>query len=70
MGYEKKLIPALDIKTLESVDSLTFSIILHDECLLNNYDEQLTKPSTVNKTKNRASQILAAGTFGLLGSNA
>ena len=70
VGYEKKLIPALDIKTLESVDSLTFSIILHDECLLNNYDEQLTKPSTVNKTKNRASQILAAGTFGLLGSNA
>ena len=66
-GYEKKLIPALDIKTLESVDSLTFSIILHDECLLNNYDEQLAKPSTINKTKNRASSILAVGTFGLLG---
>lgn len=40
---ERKLIPALDIKALESVDSLTFSIILHDECLINNYDERGTK---------------------------
>ena len=38
-SYENKMIPALDIKSLESVDSLTFSIILYDECLLNNYDE-------------------------------
>lgn len=37
-NQEKKLIPALDIKSIESVDSLTFSIILHDECLLNCYD--------------------------------
>ena len=35
---EKKLIPALDIKCLDTVDSLTFSVILHDECLLNCYD--------------------------------
>ena len=35
---EKKLIPALDIKSFETVDSLTFSIILHDDCLLNCYD--------------------------------
>lgn len=54
-GYEKKMIPALDIKNLESLDSLTFSIILHDECLLNSYDETITKPSAINKTKNRAS---------------
>ena len=35
---EKKLIPALDIKSFETVDCLTFSIILHDDCLLNCYD--------------------------------
>ena len=35
---EKKMIPALDIKSLETVDALTFSIILHDDCLLNCYD--------------------------------
>ena len=35
---EKKMIPALDIKSLETVDALTFSIILHDDCLLNVYD--------------------------------
>ena len=39
-AYENKVIPVLDIKSIESVDSLTFSIILHDECLLNNYNEQ------------------------------
>ena len=35
---EKKRIPVLDIKSFETVDSLTFSIILHDDCLLNCYD--------------------------------
>jgi len=58
---EWKLIPALDIKVLESVDSLTFSIILHDDCLLNDYNEETVKP---NKKKNRTSSIIS---FGLLG---
>ena len=35
---EKKMIPVLDIKQLETLDNLTFSIILHDDCLLNCYD--------------------------------
>ena len=54
--YEHKIIPVLDIKSIESVDSLTFSIILHDECLLNNYNEQAQeKQNITNKAKNRAS---------------
>lgn len=35
---EKKMIPALDIKTVESVDNLSFAIVLHDDCNLNCYD--------------------------------
>ena len=37
-SFEKKLIPILDVKILESLDNLTFSIVLHDECQLNSYD--------------------------------
>ena len=61
------MIPVLDIKTLESVDSLTFSIILYDECLLNNYNEQQVqeKQNITNKAKNRASMMLKKSTFGL-----
>ena len=35
---EKKIIPALHIESFESVDSLTFSVILREECLTNNYN--------------------------------
>ena len=61
VAEEKKLIPALDIKVLESVDSLTFSIILHDECLLTNYDVFENKSDLKMR---KASQMLS---FGLLG---
>lgn len=55
---EKKLIPALDIKTLETVDSLTFSIILHDDCLLNCYD--VIDQAQQNKRNNRTSSLINA----------
>lgn len=55
---EKKLIPALDIKSMESVDSLTFSIILHEECLLNCYDVLPSTPS--RKQSNRTSSLINA----------
>lgn len=32
------MIPILDIKVIESMDNLTFSIVLHDECQMNSYD--------------------------------
>ena len=48
-GAEKKMIPALDIKSLETVDALTFSIILHDDCLLNCYDVVEQEKSTKAK---------------------
>lgn len=32
------MIPVLDIKVIESMDNLTFSIVLHDECQMNSYD--------------------------------
>ena len=59
-GLEKKLIPALDIKSLETVDSLTFSIILHDECLLNCYDVAQPPSSQQNKRNNRTSSLINA----------
>ena len=36
---EKKMIPALDIKSIESTDSLSFTIILHEENMDCDYDE-------------------------------
>ena len=59
-AVEKKLIPALDIKSLETVDALTFSIILHDECLLNCYDVAEPSPSQQNKRNNRTSSLINA----------
>ena len=37
-AMEKKMIPVLDIKVIDSMDNLTFSIVLHDECQMNSYD--------------------------------
>ena len=59
-AVEKKLIPALDIKSLETVDALTFSIILHDECLLNCYDVAEPSQSQQNKKNNRTSSLINA----------
>ena len=59
-AVEKKLIPALDIKSLETVDALTFSIILHDECLLNCYDVAEPSQSNQNKRNNRTSSLINA----------
>ena len=55
---EKKLIPALDIKSVETVDALTFSIILHDDCLLNCYD--IVDPAKAPKKNYRTSSLISA----------
>ena len=55
---EKKLIPVLDVKSVDSVDNLTFSIILHDECQLSCYD--VIDPSAQNKKNNRTSSLITA----------
>lgn len=59
-GPEKKLIPVLDIKYLETVDSLTFSIILHDDCLLNCYDVADQSSDQQTKRNNRTSSLINA----------
>lgn len=58
---EKKLIPALDIKSIETVDALTFTIILHDDCLLNCYD--IVEPSKTKKNNRTSSLITAFGSL-------
>ena len=63
---EQKLIPVLDIKAVESVDSLTFSIILYDECQLNSYD--IGESAQANKKSNRTSSLINA--FGSIMNNA
>ena len=58
-SQEKKLIPVLDVKLLESVDSLTFAIILHDECQLSCYDV-IDQSAAQNKRNNRTSSLINA----------
>jgi len=62
---EKKLIPILDVKLLESLDNLTFSIVLHDECQLNSYDVAEAGGQGANK---RSSSLISA--FGNMLTNA
>ena len=40
---ERKLIPALDIKQIDQQTSMSFSIMLHEECESNDYDAPLDK---------------------------
>ena len=60
------MIPVLDVKQVETLDNLTFSIILHDDCLMNCYD--VIDPSTQNKRNNRTSSLMNA--FGSMLNNA
>ena len=62
---EKKLIPALDIKQLEAVDAVSFSIVLHEECLLNCYDV-VDQTSDTNRVKKTASTSLLSALGSLM----
>jgi len=56
---EKKMIPVLDIKVIESLDNLTFSIVLHDECQMNSYDvADTTKPMRTSSLMNAFGNML------------